>query len=183
MVAKRRLDFGTPRGKRVKGSPPALVLYRTPKTETKFITTAINHVGSTGTSTVVNNPAQGSGFDQRIGNQIKCWFLEGVVACTASTPIRLDVIIPNDPGAGFLASFDGALDRRQMTVLATKFLTNGTSFAASGAVVRHKFPLGVVTKFSDATAGSINRNTIYCVLTTPSAQTITGYFRVWYKDH
>lgn len=182
MAAKRRLDFNTPRGKRAKAAPTQMVMYRSPKSEMKHLTTNITYSAATVAGFVVNNPVQGPGVNERIGNKIKCWYIEGIIACTASTPIRLDIIMPNDPTALFTVTFDQVLDRRILSVLGTKFLTNGTGFAASGAELRHKLPLGVVTKFGDGTAASLNKNAIYCVLSTPAAQTITGQFRCWYTD-
>lgn len=159
-----------------------MVLYRAPRTEIKHVTNTITYVGATSQAIYINNPVQGPGVNERIGNKIKVLYIEAVIACTASTPIRLDLVLPNDATSAFTPVFDGPLDRRIMSVMKTQFLTNGTSVAASGAVIGHKLPYGLNVRYTDGTAGSINKGTILAGLSTPSAQTITGYFRVWYTD-
>lgn len=159
-----------------------MVLYRGPRTEMKHLTTTTVYTATTANAFVINNPVQGPAQNERIGNKIKVHFIEAVIACTASTPIRLDLVLPNDSNVAFTATYDGALDRRSVNPLLTRFLHNGTTTAAAGTLISHRLPFGIVTKHLDGTNATPNKNAIIVCLSTPVAQTITGYFRTWYTD-
>lgn len=181
MAAKRRLDFTTPSRKRRKAAP--MVLYRNvgTKPEMKTLVTTTTYVADTTDVRSICTMAAGSASGQRVGNRIKVWCVEGLVACSASTPIRLD-IMTYDTSGSITYTYDGALDRRKLFPVFSKFLINGTTQAAAGYQFFHRLPYGIVVRYPDDSSTGGCHNDIVACLATPGAETITGYFRIWYTD-
>ena len=181
MVAKRALNFGTPSRKRAR-IQPTMVLYRSPRPEMKFFETTFAYAGIATLNLDLNEMAQGSNVNERVGNKIKVWSIEFILAQAAGDPIRVDLLMPNLVTDNPSHTFSQAVDRKKFNVLLTKFLHSGANENSRGCIVRHKLPYGVVTKFFDSGANSCNSNLIMAHITTPSATTVTGYFRIWYTD-
>ena len=180
MVAKRALNFGTPSRKRTKAQP--YVLYRGLNPEMKYHDQIIPYSAKTTVTLNLCDVAQGTDVDERIGAKIKVWRIEYFLAQVSGDPIRVDLLISNIAGHVFAHGYDGSIDRQRCSHLKTSVLHSGSSLNSRGALVHHKLPYGVVVKYSGILGSTVNANQLIAQVTTPTATTITGYFRIWYTD-
>lgn len=182
MVAKRRLDFGgTTRNTRPRRDTP-MVLYRGIKPEMKNLVTPITYTLLSGASYPINNVGQGSSVADRIGSKIKIWSIDYILTQDQGLSFRVDLVINNNAGVNPTHAYSNAIARNDFSVLHTKFFHAGATPNARGANLRHKLPLGVVSKYSTGISTSINTNQIVARITSPANTTLDGYFRIWYTD-
>jgi len=181
MVAKRALNFGTPLYTKRQRRAPSVVVFSGVKPEMKNFIRDVSHSAVTSSSYFLNNIAQGTSVDGRIGAKIKIYRIEYVLAQISGDPIRVDLLINNTAGGTPSHAYDEDISRNLHTVLDTRFLHSGASLNSRGAMVSKKLPYPIVAKYTGATA-TCNYNQIVAHLTTPVATTVTGYFRIYYTD-
>jgi len=183
MVAKRRLNFGdSGRAKRPCQDAP-LVLYRGVKPEMKYFTTTVVYAAAVSVSLIINRIDQGTAVFDRIGSKVKIWHVEYVlVGDAAGALFRCDVLLNNTTPQLVTHTYDQPVDRNSQSVLKTTFHHVGQNMNARGALVRHKLPLGLITKFRSSAGSTLNSNELVARITSPAVTTITGYFRIWYTD-
>lgn len=182
MVARRRLDFTSPSKKRRTTNQP-LVLYRGLRPEMKFFDTAIPYNSKTTLSTCVNLLSVGGSNGDRIGTRIKMYRIQARIYQTVNTtPVRIDIIIPNVPDVGPTISYASLTNHLVDRSIFTKYLHSGTTNAPLGYFLNHKLELPLTAKYGGNTGTDINHNAIYFVMSTPATETITCNVRVWYTD-
>lgn len=187
MVAKRRLDFSTPTAVKRNKNASTMVVYRSPRTEMKYFDTTLPYAGVNfavaainliGAGAALSNPLSG-----RVGNKVKIHRVQAIIAETSSSgPVRVDLLLPKIPTAIPSFSYSGLVDPAEVATLYSKYLHNGTNFAATGAHINHKLPLGIVSHFDGQLGTTIQRNSLWIAVATPANETITINCRVWFTD-
>lgn len=157
-----------------------MVLYRGIKPEMKHFQTLLTHSSTTNSVRRINLVPNGSGLFERQAAKIKIHHIEMVLASTES--IRMTILLPNNEGATPSLTYAQSVTRENDNVIKDVFLHSGSSPDARGALVQHKLPLGMVSKFNGTAGTDINSNVLWVVLNQPSNGTITGYFRIWFTD-
>lgn len=182
MVAKRALNFGTPRSKRARKSVSSMLLYRPLTPEVKFNDLPIVYNSASAATFFINSINQGTAVFNRVGAKVKVYKVEYVIAQASGDPVRVDLLLNNVAGSSPAHTFDTSINRRLFSILSTKYLHSGASLNSRGALVTYNLPYPVIAKFGDALGSTINAGQIAARITTPSATTVTGYFRVFYTD-
>ena len=181
MVAKRALDFGTPRptAKRRKATN---TVYRGKKLEMKDNTQIVSHIGATASNVLITSVANGAAENERIGAKIKSWAIEGYIV--TNQPVRLDLVIPSDVGGTPTPpnAFHSVIDTEDFTRLGTWYYNNNTPGTYEGMHFVHKLPYGVVTKFNGVLGTDGVKNPIYARITNQTSATVLGQFRLFYTD-
>ena len=180
MVAKRMLDFGTPRRVRRRQAP--VVLYRSIRPEIKYKQFNLTYSTVASTTQFLSSIGQGSGVDERIGAKVKIYKVEYILAQTSGDPIRVDISINNVADATPAHTFSQAANRTTQTMLSTKFLHSGANLNSRGGMVVVKMPYPVMSKYTGSGSDTVSSGQVIAHITTPTTTTITGYFRVYYTD-
>ena len=182
MVAKRALNFGTPNAKRQR-MEPTMVVYRGVKPEMKYYDVVLTYSAAQAITITLNDVAQGTGVQNRVGGKIKIWRIEySLQETSSSNTVLVDLLINNTAGGTIPHTYPFMPDRRSVVALKRTFHQSGTNNGPKGMLVSHKLPMGVVSKFSGAAGTTINNNQIVARILTPAAEDITGNFRIWYTD-
>jgi len=182
MVAKRALDFGSPKAKRFRREP-TMVVYRGLRPEMKYLVTPVTYSAATAQTVTLNSLTQGTDVSGRVGAKVKIWRIDYILQCTSSSnSVRVDLLINNVTGGSVSHTYAGDIDMKSFTWLKTQFYHSGTSNGPKGINVSHKLPMGVISKYSGASGTTINSNQIVARITTAGNETIDGYFRIWYTD-
>jgi len=183
--AKRALNFGTNSSSKRRKTNNTMVLYRGIKPEMKHKHFPIAYSGAaTSYNLCINAVPTGNGFAERIGAKLKVWNIEYLFheSNGLDPTLRLDVYL-GDTNTDFSThTLDDPLPRQTYTSLKTMMLYSGSNPNSQGATGNIKLPLGVVTRFTDGAATSINSNSIHIRFTSSVATTVGGYFRIWYTD-
>lgn len=185
MVAKRRLDFTSPARKRRKTN--AMVVYRGPRTEMKFVDTVISHGGGGVPATSSAGPicyvGNSTGRAGRIGNRIKVHRIQAMIAIdSASESVKLELVLPKDPTVAPAVTYVGLTDQDVNTTIFHKLLHTGTEPNPLGYSLNYKLPMGLICQYGGSTGSTINRGNLHICLATKSASTIVGTVRVWFTD-
>jgi len=157
-------------------------IYRGNKTEMKFFDTDIVHASTTGSSTTINFVPNTTAVQGRVGNKIKIWRVEMMLASSNSTPILVRLVLPKDPTAFVLPTFTTFIDPGTATVLKTQYLHNGAQPNTSGYHCNHKLPLGLVSEYNDIAGTDLTKNNLLAVFNQPIGGTINGTTRIWFTD-
>lgn len=187
MVARRRLDFGTPASasKRQNTTAP-LILYRAPKSEIKYFNTNIPYTGLTATSACINLVDSGATITStsgRVGNKIKIHRITGIVTETSSSAtVRVMLLLPKVAATAPTVNFGQPNDPAEMTTLYDKFHNNGTNWGATGSHINVKLPLGIVAHYDGQGGTTIQRNAIYMAVATVGNENCVINARIWYTD-
>lgn len=189
MVAKRRLDFSTPAGKRLKSkSTQTMVLYRGPRTEMKYVDVAIAHgTGQPGPVTASALPicriGNSTGRNGRVGHKVKIHRVQAMVVLdTASESVKLELVLPKVSTATPSISYVGLTDQDANTTMYHKVLHTGTEPNPLGFSLNYRLPMGLICNYAGATGDTLNRGNLHLCLATKSTSTIIGTVRVWYTD-
>ena len=182
MVAKRALNFGTPRAKRARYEAP-MVIYRGVKPEMKYFDVNPTYELETELTLTLNGVSQGTATNNRIGAKIKIWRVEYTLSQpSSSNSVRIDLLINNNVGATLTHTYSFLEDRKVVSLLKRTYHHSGTANGPKGMYASCKLPMGVVSKFGGAAGTTINSNQIAARILTPATETIVGTFRIWYTD-
>lgn len=176
-MAKRSQNFSEGANKRRK---TMAVSRRSPKPECKEGIVSISYTGATLANFHLTAVPTGADQAQRLGAKIKSLRIDCAMQ-SANGPIKVDLYIPKAVGTLFTGVYSDPMDPDSFILLKSFFVNSGQNeFNREGMFYSHKLPYGVVTSY-DTT--NVRRNPIYARITTPSADTVTGYFRLWYVDN
>lgn len=181
MVAKRRLDFSTPSGKR---SKPTTMVYRSSKTEMKYTEFDASASGVSSKVTPICRIANGSTRNTRVGHKIKIHRIQAVVAIATgdSTPIKLELILPKVAKAVPITQYLAFPSNDVNTVLYTKYLMAGTDKNPTGYMLNYKLPMGLICQYDGSTSSDIVRGDLNIATSTQGNATYGVIVRVWYTD-
>lgn len=158
------------------------VIYRMSKPEMKHLAFPITHVSTLNSNTNCFEVAQGSTNLARVGNKIKIWNVQAVLAFDQA--IRVDLLLPVDQGAtapGY--NYNLPEDRDEFTLLGTYILNPQNGGNTQMGRISHRLPMGLVTRYTGSTGASCNKNGIIARITSPvNTATVNGYFQIWYTD-
>lgn len=159
-----------------------MILYRGIKPEMKYKETDIVHASATYSFTTFNLLDVGAGVSNRIGNKVKIWRAEVVGATSNSTPCRLDIVLLSDATTLTAYTYTTFVDPAEGTNFRTTYLHNGAHINNNGFHINHKFPMGIVSKYSGTATLPID-NRLMAIITQPIAGTVNGTLRIWYTDN
>jgi len=179
--AKRALNFGgnTP-NKRQKRS--TMVVYRGSKPEMKQMVTTLAYTSSTAQNYRLNDVVAGAGPNERVGAKIKIWSIDGFFESNGSVPLRLDLQVGNNAATTSTHTYAQPVDRDGGWVMKQWVASVGSSPNVAGHFFRHNLPMGMITKYANATATSQNSNAINLKITSLTSTSGSGYARIWYTD-
>lgn len=172
------MTFGRNTSKRRKTTPTTVVL-RGPKPEMKHMSSVITGTG-TAVDIAVNNIAQGTKHNERIGGQTKAHYINGVLRCSA--PVRMDVYVPFDVSDIAAHGQDQVFDLQKGFLLKTIWFNPSTTAGNSGLIFDIKLPYGLKQQYAGAAATDIKKGKIMARFTSNASVTVNGHFQVFYTD-
>lgn len=178
--AKRALNFGpTPMTKRRRTVPVSTARYRLSKPEMKAADFSITHTSVSESNTDLSQLSLGTGVNNRVGSRVKAWRIQG--RFTASQPIRIELLMMNDASDSPTNTAITLYNYRRAVNLGTYIY----DLQVSNSLVDfdHKLPIGLNMTYDGTASTDIVRNKVVARITTATATTVSGEFRLYFTDN
>lgn len=177
--AKRALNFGsTPAKKRRRAASKGAVIYRMSKPEMKAADFTLSHVTATASNTDLTQLTPGTGVNNRIGNRVKAWRVQG--RFIGSVPFRIEILMMND-ASDTPSNTSTTLYNYRRAVSLGSYVYDWT-VSNSVCDFDHRLPMGLNITYDGTAATDCTRGKIFARITTAVSTTIDGEFRLYFTD-
>lgn len=190
MVAKRALDFGSPRSaKRTKTSTmPRRMLLSKPETKNRELNIGNGFAVSATATFPVSEIASGAGPSDRVGAKIRtlaCDVHLQVKDTTDGDFFRAILYVPKSITDRIAVSVNGAVDRDLYWVLWDKVIDLPQKRTERAHYTNtYRFPMSMITEYYGALSTEITKNGLYLYTIADSTTgRVDGHHRLWYQDN